>query len=118
MYYISYFANMKNISKDIEVVGIVNKMPKWLESKNIRNITDLAPTDRILRLYKSHKINWNEYCYMYYRDVIAQLNIQDILHQLGSDNICMCCYEKNGENCHRYLVREWFKIKGIEVKEI
>lgn len=118
MYYISYFANMKNIPENVEVVGIVKIMPKWLDGKGIRNITDLSPTDRILRLYKSHKITWNEYCYMYYRDVISQLDIKDVLHQLGDGDVCMCCYEKNGEHCHRYLVKKWFEMNGIEVVEV
>lgn len=117
MYYISYFANMKNIPKDVEVVGIVYSMPKGLEGKH-RNITDLAPTSQIIRLWKSGKITWNEYCYLYYRDVLAQLDFKDIVEQLGDKDVCMCCYEVNGTYCHRYLVKKWFEINGIEVVEI
>ena len=118
MFYISYFANIKNIPKGVEVVGIVNSMPRWLEGKGIRNITDLAPTGQILRLWKSGTISWDEYCFMYYRDVISQLNFDDILGQLGSEDVCMCCYERNGEHCHRYLVKRWFELHGVSVTEI
>ena len=118
MIYISYFANMKNIPKDAEVVGIVNSMPAWLKDKEVRNITDLAPTSQILRLWKSGKISWKEYCFMYYRDVISQLDFSDIMYQLGDGDVCMCCYEKNGEHCHRYLVKKWFELNGVEVIEV
>lgn len=118
MYYISYFANIKNIPKDVEVVGIVNSMPKWSGGKEYRNITDLAPTDQILGLWKRRQIDWKTYEYMYVRDVLSQLDFKDILEQLGDHDVCMCCYEVNGEHCHRYLVKKWFEIHGVEVVEV
>jgi uncharacterized protein YeaO (DUF488 family) len=118
MYYISYFANIKNIPENVEVVGIVNTMPKWVDDRKYRNIRDLAPTDQILRLWKSGKITWNEYQILYVRDVLSQLDFSDIISQLGDKDVCMCCYEVNGSNCHRYLVKRWFENHGVEVKEV
>lgn len=118
MYYISYFANIKNIPEGVEVVGIVNTMPKWLDGREMRNIKDLAPTDQILRLWKSKKISWDEYMFMYVRDVLSQLDFNDILEQLGDKDVCMCCYEVNGDKCHRYMVQKWFKNHGVEVIEV
>ena len=117
MYYISYFANRKNIPSDVEIVGIVHTMPAWAKD-SYRNISDLAPTGRILRLWKSKEITWGEYCYLYFRDVIAQLDFNDIINQIGSGDVCMCCYEVNGDFCHRYLVKKWFEMNGVEVVEI
>lgn len=116
-YYISYFGNIKNIPSGIEVIGIVHTMPKWLKA-DYRNISDLAPTSQILRLWKLNQIDWNTYSYLYVRDVLSQLDFRDILFQLGDHDICMCCYEVNGQHCHRYLVQKWFKVHGIEVAEI
>jgi hypothetical protein len=117
-FYISYFGNFRNIPEYIEMAGIVHSMPQWLSSKGYRNIVDLAPTSQILRLWKSHEIDWNTYSYMYVRDVLSQLDFNDILRQLGDTDVCMCCYEVNGEHCHRYLVQKWFGLHGIEVFEV
>ena len=115
MVYISYFANIKNIPEDVEVVAICYKPPAWLP--NIRNIRDLAPTGQIVRLYKSGKIDWDTYTALFYRDVIAQLDIANVIKQIGY-NTCLCCYEANGSRCHRYLVASWLRSYGVEVKEI
>ena len=107
---------MKNIPGSVEVVAICYKTPKWLP--RIRNIGDLAPTGQIVRLYKGGKIDWAMYIYMYFRDVIAQLDFRDIMAQIGDKDVCLCCYEANGQHCHRYLVAIWLRKHGIEVREI
>ena len=121
MIYISYFANIKKIPEGIEVVGICYKVPEWLKGKDgkgIRNLTDLAPTGQMVRLYKRGEIDWNTYVYMYYRDVVSQLDFEDVIQQFGTQDVCLCCYEVNGQKCHRYLVADWLRSKGVEVREL
>ena len=58
--------------------------------------------------------------------VLSKLNATNVIldfskmvndFNLGKVDICLICYEKPGNFCHRHLVAKWFKENGIDCKE-
>ena len=120
--YTSYFAKFKKGVGD--KISIARFNPKWLNQNELFAwCTSLAPSKELLNDYKYKGISWNEYTERYYNEIKnseqAQFDISSIWTRLilGHD-ITLYCYEKSTDNCHRHLLAELFKEKGIEVKEV
>jgi uncharacterized protein (DUF488 family) len=45
--------------------------------------------------------------------------IKDLLdkNSIQSNDICLICYEKPNDFCHRHLVADWLNKNGVECKE-
>lgn len=68
--------------------------------------TDLAPTEEILKKYKSKQIDWSEYESLFkslLRRRCPALTIDEL------DHGCLLCSEPQATNCHRRLVAEYFQ---------
>ena len=69
---------------------------------------DLAPTEEILKKYKSKIINWEIYADEY----IKLLNSRNVTDKLNRDEIInnvFLCSEHQPEFCHRRLLAEYLK---------
>ncbi|MCK9446593.1 hypothetical protein M0Q50_07005 [bacterium] len=94
-------------------IGISLSVPKFWHGDRYMK---LAPTPYILDAIKSGKINEEEYIYLYYRDVLSKLNVNEIYEEL-KDKVLLC-WEKPEKFCHRIIVANWIKEKiGVEVIE-
>ena len=108
------------------------KAPTWMRlvSITVGNLpvavhdvaTELAPTWDMVNIIKKgnveplRKLYGAEYVFccsaeeLYtraYRDIIlSKLDYRDILARYG-DNICLVCFCKPGDFCHRHIVAEW-----------
>lgn len=73
-------------------------------------IRDLAPSAKLLKSYKLGERNWQEFTIALlseFRDSPASLETISRLHgQSNSENITFLCYEKDGNPCHRHILRE------------
>ena len=107
----SYFAKHK-VEKYENAISIARKTPE-----GIRTYEPLFPPEHLLRKIKSGKIDWDEYTQIYYAEVLDFLDPKKVLEDLG-ENPVLLCYEKSGDDCHRYIVSEWLENKlGIMCKE-
>lgn len=111
--YTSYYGNIKKvISSDLRPLGITLFPPRWLTQ--VANYELLAPTkqifygnpDRYEYLFKNHL-----------KMIPAKKVIQDLKEWSAKKPVCLLCYEKPGEFCHRHLVAEWLREYGVEVEE-
>ncbi|HYL72537.1 MAG TPA: DUF488 family protein [Candidatus Acidoferrum sp.] len=69
----------------------------------------LAPSKELLKEYKDKKIEWNEFEKQFLNQMTNQdseTTIQTLASRARKNNITLLCYEKNGHNCHRYLVHD------------
>ena len=69
---------------------------------------DLAPTKELLSLYRTKKLNWNEYETEY----LNLLDIRKIAQKINVENLhqnCLLCSEHKPDKCHRRLLAEYFK---------
>lgn len=107
----SYFAKS---AKHPGAVSIARFPPKWYTG---RCYFPLAPKPEMLQIG-----DWNEYKRRYRDEILAALNPDDVLRDLGAEgadcDIVLLCFEKDRSHCHRGLVAEWLEgTKGIRVPE-
>lgn len=111
----SYFANLKNLGDSVEPISVSLYVPSWYSGKTCKS---LAPTEEILRAYKSSQINIEQYIEHYYEDVLSKYSVENILWSFenmgGGKDIALVCYEKAGVFCHRHLILMWLYGKSVE----
>ena len=111
MIYTSHFGSRK--WQIYDAVSIARYTPKWFTGKTA---SKLYPPGDILDDYKNHRISEEEYAIRYRKDVLSKLNPNKVYTIL--DDKVLLCYEKSGEFCHRYLVADWLREYGYEVREL
>lgn len=118
MIYTSYFSRLKYIPEGFVPVSIALKSPVFYTGLRYEK---LAPTYNILGIYKQDK-NKDLYTEVYSREVLSKLQVREVLSDLlnltGSYDICLMCYEKADDFCHRHLVREWLCSHGVRCEEM
>ena len=70
---------------------------------------ELAPSAELLKKYKNSEIKWTDFS----KNLLSELrnnadSIEAIntLHAKGSlENITLLCHEKDGEQCHRHMIK-------------
>ena len=101
----SYFAN-KVIQDKEEIVSISRYSPKWM--KDIEEYKALAPSKEILMSYKDSP---DEMKYtIAFNKQLSALDVRATYEEL--DGKVICCYEKEGDFCHRNIVSKWFNTNG------
>lgn len=123
MIYTSYFAKLKSLPEDIIPISICAKSPNWYKGLQYKK---LAPTYDILMKYKQDG-NKEDYIKSFNEQVLSRLNPSEAVFDLGkladkdntyySYDICLLCYEKSSDFCHRHLVAEWLRKYGYECEE-
>jgi len=83
-------------------VAISRTVPAWWNGKRY---PALAPTWKILALWREGKLEEEDYIYMFHRDVLSKLDYNKVIEEIGNDAVLLC-WERTGF-CHRHLVVEW-----------
>lgn len=121
-FYTGYFARIEKYKElGLYPVSIARCNPKGM---NIFTWSAVAPSEDILRDYKSGKITEIEYDFRY-RLQLQNCNILEDLSFIDSKiskeykGIVLCCYEKSGTFCHRHILAGYIDEKfSIDVKEV
>lgn len=122
MIYTSYFAKLKSLPDNIVPISICGKAPDWYKGLQYKK---LAPKyDFFMEWKKSHDNDYYIKCFN--EQVLDKLDILTVIRNLidltisvGQTNksICLICYEKPSDFCHRHLVAEWLRQNGFECEE-
>ena len=110
----SYFANAKNFPKNRRMVSISRFTPKWF--KPDEEFKDLAPSIRLLNLYKNDEINDIDYEKIYREETLSKLDPKTIFNRFN--NSVLLCYEKEADFCHRDIVSSWLNENGFKSHEL
>lgn len=121
-FYTGYFARIEKYKElGLYPVSIARYNPKGM---NIFTWSAVAPSEEILRDYKSGKITEIEYDFRY-RLQLQNRNILEDLYFIDSkvpkecEGVVLCCYEKSGAFCHRHILAGYIDEKfSINVKEV
>ena len=116
--YTSYFAMLKKIPNDVVPISICGKAPSWYFGLEYKT---LAPKYGFFMEWKQNHDN-NYYIKCFNEQVLGNLSLDKVLKELstlsGGKDICLVCYEKPGDFCHRHLVADWLNKQGIFAEEM
>lgn len=122
MIYTSYFAKLKSLPDNIVPISICGKAPDWYKGLQYKK---LAPKyDFFMEWKKNHNNDYYIKCFN--EQVLDKLDILTVIRNLidltisagqTNKNICLICYEKPSDFCHRHLVAEWLRKNGFECEE-
>ncbi|MGL6184723.1 MAG: DUF488 domain-containing protein [Clostridium chrysemydis] len=122
--YTSYFANWRKWKQlDAYVVATCRKRPPYMNynKEGIEEILELAPSEGLLRAYKSGLISEENFRNKFL-DELDNTQTANKLHLIQrlldkGANICLLCYEKSNDFCHRHIVAEIFDEAGYKTIE-
>ncbi len=122
MIYTSYFAKLKSLPDNIVPISICGKAPDWYKGLQYKK---LAPKyDFFMEWKKNHDNDYYIKCFN--EQVLDKLDILTVIRNLidltisarqTNKTICLICYEKPSDFCHRHLVAEWLRQNGFECEE-
>ena len=122
MIYTSYFGRLKSLPNNIIPISICGKAPDWYKGLQYKK---LAPKYNFFMKWKENHDN-DYYIKCFNEQVLDKLVCCEVLEDLfalksledkGKD-ICLICYEKPTDFCHRHLVADWLNRNGYECKEL
>lgn len=120
--YTSYYAISNNFPSEYKLVSVSGDGGKMANFDGVV-YRKLAPKFDFWKKWHDNigKVNVEEntkfYISNYYNKVLSALNPHEIAEELG-ENVVLLCYEKSSDFCHRHIIAEWFKLYGIETKEL
>lgn len=133
MIYTSYFAKLKSLPGNIIPISICGKAPDWYKGLQYKK---LAPKyDFFMEWKKTHDNDYYIRCFK--EQVTDQLNVCETVYELyekigiyldeegisfysestNEKHICLICYEKPSDFCHRHLVAKWLSDNGFKCEE-
>lgn len=122
MIYTSYFAKIRKLPANIVPVSICGKVPEGYKGLQYKK---LAPKYEFFKKWKETQDN-EYYIRCFNEQVLAPLNASDVVSELqrltseyNNDNvsICLVCYEKSTDFCHRHLVADWLRRNDFHCEE-
>ena len=120
MIYTTYFAKLKSLPKHIIPISICGKAPNWYKGLQYKK---LAPKYDFFMKWKENHDN-DYYIKCFNEQVLDRLNVAEVVLELsqvllsaGKSDICLICYEKSTDFCHRHLVAKWLNDNGFSCKE-
>lgn len=122
MIYTSYFAKIRKLPDNIIPVSICGKAPEGYKGLQYKK---LAPKYEFFKKWKENHNN-EYYIRCFNEQVLANLNASEVVSELqrlvseyNNDNvsICLVCYEKSTDFCHRHLVADWLRRNGFHCEE-
>lgn len=121
MIYTSYFAKLKSLPKNVVPISICGKAPAWYKGLQYKK---LAPKyDFFMKWKETHDNDYYIKCFN--EQVLSKLDVSNVIRELIDlipedsigKTICLVCYEKPSDFCHRHLVADWLNKNGFECKE-
>lgn len=120
MIYTSYFAKLKSLPDNIIPISICAKAPDWYKGLQYKKLT--PKYDFFMEWKKTHDNDYYIKCFK--ERVTDKLDILEVIRNLidisdinTDKNICLLCYEKLSDFCHRHLVAQWSNDNGFECAE-
>ncbi len=123
MIYTSYFAKLKELENhNIIPISICGKAPDWYKGLQYKK---LAPKYGFFMEWKKNHDN-DYYIEHFKTEVLDKLDAADVIldfsrliysFNIGESDICLICYEKPSDFCHRHLVAEWLNQNGFKCEE-
>lgn len=124
MIYTSYFDKIEFLPDNIIPISICGKAPIWYKGLQYKK---LAPKLEFFNKWRENHDN-DYYIKCYNDQILDKLDILIVLGELHDitttsckdihgKELCLICYEKPSEFCHRHLVANWLNKHDITCEE-
>ena len=105
--YTSYFANLKNLPDTIVPISICGKAPDGYTGWQYKK---LAPKWSFFSIYK--ETGDEDYYRKNFKELVTDkldpnVVVEELSRYSEGKDICLICYEKPDDFCHRHIVAEW-----------
>ena len=122
MLYTSYFAKLKSLPDNVIPISICGKAPEWYKGLQYKK---LAPKyDFFMKWKENHDNEYYTKCFN--EQILNKLDAYTVVMELkhlcdkslwDKVDICLICYEKPSDFCHRHLVADWLNKNGFNCEE-
>lgn len=117
--YTNYFSAYRKEAPDGTLFLSIARLQ--LKSFRFKTFDKFFPPVQLLWDYKDGRITWETYEKEYKAQVLDTLVPSEIvaeLTELAGDNkrVCLLCWEKSEEHCHRRLVMDWLNEYAEELE--
>ncbi len=72
-------------------------------------VRGLSPSPELLKKYKNSEIKWNDFTMSLLSELRGNMDSIEAIHTLqikgNMENITLLCHEKDGEPCHRHMIK-------------
>lgn len=114
MIYTSYHARVEKLREaGIVPINISIMKPRYVKGPYL-SYMKLAPKRVMLKMEISE---YNRHFKAILNELDPRVVIAELKQLAGSDNIAICCYEKDKTDCHRSRVADWLFEAGIQISE-
>jgi uncharacterized protein YeaO (DUF488 family) len=91
-------------------VVVMRHRPRFLKKGSYnRWMQELSPSAPLLKSYLTRMIDWDTFTSGYHQEMKSNPVSQQAIHELREKSkvtdVTLLCHEKDGENCHRYLLK-------------
>lgn len=73
-------------------------------------LRELSPSAALLQEYKQDRVSWSDFKIAFLSEVRDNVESLDVIYALNDQSrfskITLLCYEKDGQPCHRHLMRD------------
>lgn len=80
-------------------------------------VRDLAPSPELLKKYKNSEIKWNDFTITLLSELRDNIDSIEAIHALQTrsdmQDITLLCHEKDGEPCHRHMIRDLIEAPAL-----
>lgn len=122
MIYTSYFAKINKLPDNVVPISICGKAPDWYTGLQYKKLT--PKYDFFMEWKRTHDNDYYIKCFN--EQVLSKLTVEEVIMDLskldygfnvGEDAVCLMCYEKPTDFCHRHLVADWLNKNGYKCEE-
>jgi hypothetical protein len=132
MIYTSYFAKLNKLPSNIIPISICGKAPDWYKGLQYKKLS--LKYDFFMKWKETYDNNY--YIEHFKNEVLDELDLNRVMNELlviipfeikeimqspiwvNEDyHICLMCYEKPSDFCHRHLVSDWLNENDIICEE-
>lgn len=104
-------------------IAISRTVPPEYSRANLPRYMKLAPPSELFNEFKYGAMKgnvpyFNDEFYRYLSELDAHAVFNELKERVSWQEPTLLCWEPKGQFCHRHIVAEWFRFRGISCSEI
>lgn len=127
MLYINYLANIENTPEGVKKYIIVRIPPKhfnFYQHPDTKHKPQLSPSKELLMASKNGELSFERFKERFLQEIHVRTDMKQAINELVAElnkgeDICLICYEKDSNDCHRKILADYIKeMYGLDYIDI